>query len=185
MSISSDRTPSDLAVAQVPDEVLEHYAPSNPAETQDLQRWFGELVASLGAEQAINLVLSTTPAPSAPQILDGVEKTPRGQPKISTLALLVKDPAYNDIFNREMQTKYAEISYTAFVNSFLSGRKLRNLNRKEQANLKSFRALIDVVAGTRRSASGKPENVESDMYPILVRFYLSFLSISLSDRFAD
>ena len=181
----SDDDPHVSDDTQLPAEVIEHHSPDNQAERGRLATKFLQLVNEIGFEQAVALLLSSTPAPSAPPILDGVEKTPRGQPKISTLALLVKDPAYNDIFNREMQTKYAEISYTAFVGSFLSGRKLRNLNRKEQANLKSFRALIDVVAGTRRSASGKPENVESDMYPILVRFSLSFLSIPLSDRFAD
>ena len=88
-----------------------------------------------------------------PHVKRGVPQTPR-RAVISSLFICYKDPAYNDKMNRDLDTRYVEVSFRMFLDKLMRG--ARDLTPQE---LKKVASLSGLDKAT-------PEDA---MYPIIVR----------------
>jgi hypothetical protein len=82
----------------------------------------------------------------------GVPQTPR-KSGISNQAIVYKDPAYNDKLNREMDTRYGQVTFRQFLDIFMTSGK--DLHPSELKKLKPLSGLDKV-------------QTEKAMYPIIV-----------------
>jgi hypothetical protein len=82
----------------------------------------------------------------------GVPQTPR-KSGISNQAIVYKDPAYNDKLNREMDTRYGQVTFRQFLDIYMTSG--RDLHPSELKKLKTLSGLDKVES-------------EKAMYPIIV-----------------
>ena len=88
-----------------------------------------------------------------PHVKRGVPQTPR-KAGISNQAIVYKDPAYERKLNSEMDPKYAQLTFTEFLNAVVPG---PNIPPADLKKLKSLQGLNKLPA-------------EKDMYPVIVSF---------------